>query len=68
MTEIGRSGNVKLTEDQLKDIRGKMLQSEDIADAVLYVLSTPPSVQVTKYNMRKKTLLIFAILGSRADY
>lgn len=46
MTEVVESGNVKLTEDQLNKMKGKMLQNEDVADAVLYVLSTPPSVQV----------------------
>lgn len=52
MSEVVGSSNVKLTEEQLKEVNGKMLQNEDVADAVLYVLSTPPSVQVRNITYR----------------
>uniref|UniRef100_A0A336M1X4 CSON010221 protein n=1 Tax=Culicoides sonorensis TaxID=179676 RepID=A0A336M1X4_CULSO len=47
---IEANKSYQIPEDDLKNIN--MLKSEDIADAVIYLLSTPNSVNVTELSIR----------------
>lgn len=47
-TGIFDAGN--FTAESMKELDWKGLEVEDVADAVVYILSTPPHVQVTNTN------------------
>ncbi|KAJ3660775.1 hypothetical protein Zmor_005206 [Zophobas morio] len=49
-TEIFEANNSSITAEQLQKMNS--LESEDIADSVLYVLSTPPHVQVHELTIK----------------
>lgn len=53
--------------EQYKAVYGSLpkLDPEDVADAVIYVLSTPPRVQVSNNTFLLFRLLMFAFLGGR---
>lgn len=59
-TEIVRDSIPVEKLEELKKNMGEltMLQPEDIADAVYYILSTPPHVQVDIYHVVNITLLV----------
>ncbi|KAG5899361.1 hypothetical protein JTB14_036850 [Gonioctena quinquepunctata] len=51
-TDIFSAGNLDQIERQLKNDEIPCLASEDVADAVYYILSTPPKVNITELTIR----------------